>query len=417
MVWFGLMRGAGARPIAKSPKIFSQMRLTTTTGARAGAPCAAAAGTRRPIGIAGRQQRVAARRGRASQTNRASPAVLRAVGEEEDLGVLASTDFDAEKVDVLESMFDDADVKGTGKLGPTEIRTLLECAGSFCYALHVMTEDETLDIIRKYDRDGDERLDFDEFIKFAEDKLLVEAHLKSYEAAFKRLDKKGTGKLGVIELRELFGTLATEGSGLKAISDKKLNHLVIKYAQTDSTGLTFEEFLIMARNVLPEVADIMKYLKMGEEEDAVAAKTKKGRGGGMFGALRGMLEETLSSNVEVVERKTFKRGIVNEVRSMEDFQLLLQEESGPIVLEVGFTFCKPCKRFEPKYKLFAEHYDKVLFLKVYGNRNQSCKQLCKQILQVKATPSFYMYKEGSLASKHVGIKEDGLRKKIKELLN
>ena len=173
----------------------------------------------------------------------------------------------------------------------------------------------------------------------------------------------------------------------------------------------------MARNVLPEVADIMKYLKMGEEEDPAAAKAKKGRGGGMFGALRGMLEETLSSNVEVVERKTFKRGVVNEVRSMEDFQLLLQEESGPIVLEVGFTFCKPCKRFEPKYKLFAEHYDKVLFLKVYGNRNQSCKQLCKQILQVKATPSFYMYKEGSLASKHVGIKEDGLRKKIKELMN
>ena len=121
------------------------MRLTTTNRARAGAPCAAAAGTRRPIlGIVGREQRVAARRGRASRTNRASkPAVLRAVGEEEDLGVLASTDFDAEKVDVLESMFDDADVKGTGKLEPTAIRTLLECAGSFCYALHVMTEDET----------------------------------------------------------------------------------------------------------------------------------------------------------------------------------------------------------------------------------------------------------------------------------
>ena len=137
----------------------------------------------------------------------------------------------------------------------------------------------------------------------------------------------------------------------------------------------------------------------------------------MFGALRGMLEETLSSNVEVVERKTFKRGVVNEVRSMEDFQLLLQEESGPIVLEVGFTFCKPCKKFEPKYKLFAEHYTDALFLCVYGNENKSCKQLVKHVLSVKATPSFYVFSGGERKRRIVGAKEDALRGAITEELD
>ena len=100
-----------------------------------------------------------------------------------------------------------------------------------------------------------------------------------------------------------------------------------------------------------------------------------------------MLEETLTSNVEVVRKKRWERSKVNEVKSMEEFQLLLQEEKGPIILEVGFTFCKPCKKFASKYKLFAEHYKDVLFLKVYGNRNQSCKREWHPLLPAPSLPS------------------------------
>jgi len=38
--------------------------------------------------------------------------------------------------------------------------------------------------------------------------------------------------------------------------------------------------------------------------------------------------------------------------------------------------------------------------------------LCKQILGVKATPTFYLYSDGKLVDKHIGIKEDPFRKKI-----
>ena len=329
---------------------------------------------------------------------------------------LSSTDFDAENVDLLWDQFREADSKRTGKLGASEVRSLLECNGSFCYALHVMSEEETMKIIKKYDVNGDNMLDFREFINFANDKLLLEAHLKNYEVAFKRLDKDGSGMISVSELRELFQILRSEGSGVKEMSDKELNFLVIKYAQMNSKGLNFQEFLILARNVLPEVADIMKYIDMDEKEMNEAAERDSKKGGGALKSLFGMLEKSLSSNVEIVDKKKWKRKEVNEVKSMEEFQLLLQEEKGPIILEVGFTFCKPCKKFYPKYKLFAEHYKDALFLILYGNRNQSTKQLCKTVLNVKATPTFYMYANGALVDKHVGIKEDPFRKKIKSLL-
>jgi len=87
-----------------------------------------------------------------------------------------------------------------------------------------------------------------------------------------------------------------------------------------------------------------------EEE---AATDKEGEKKGAFQQLFGMLENSLSTNVEILEKKKWQRKVVNEVRSMEEFQLLLQEEKGPIIMEVGFTFCKPCKKFEPKYVSYS----------------------------------------------------------------
>jgi thioredoxin 1 len=347
--------------------------------------------------------------------------------QEDDVDALASTDFDAEKLDFLQEKFLEADTSRTGKLGASAIRRLLECTDSFCYSLHVMTKDETLEVMKKFDVDGDDKLSFSEFVKFANDKLLLESHLQTYESAFKKLDKDGNGQLEAREIQTMFDTLVQEGSSnVKAMSESEVKALVKKYSQAEADGLTFQEFLILGRNVLPEVADLMKYLRMAETDDEAAASKetttaekkkggggdKKGKGGGPLSGLMNMLETSLSNNVEVVDKKRWKKKQVNEVKSMEEFQLLLREEKGPIVLEVGFTFCKPCKKFQPKYNLFAEHYEDVLFLMVYGNRNQSCKQLCKTILNVKATPTFYMYSNGSLVDKHVGIKEDPLRKKI-----
>lgn len=40
-----------------------------------------------------------------------------------------------------------------------------------------------------------------------------------------------------------------------------------------------------------------------------------------------------------------------------------------VILEVGFTFCKPCKRFEPVFKEYARRFPEARFIRVNGNEN------------------------------------------------
>ena len=137
--------------------------------------------------------------------------------------------------------------------------------------------------------------------------------------------------------------------------------------------MTFEEFLILARNTVPDLSAIIKYV-----HTPVEPHTKSFLG----------FKFNLPTSIQ---KPTYKRKEVHQVESLTQYQSIIAEQKGVVVLEVGFTFCKPCKKFEPKYRLFAEHYSDMLFLVVYGNQNEGTKKLCKNILKIKATPSFYIY--------------------------
>jgi len=64
-----------------------------------------------------------------------------------------------------------------------------------------------------------------------------------------------------------------------------------------------------------------------------------------------------------------------------------------VVLEVGFTFCRPCKAFEGKYERFAQKYSDMRFVRVNGNENSSTVRLARDRLKVKKTPSFYLFRD------------------------
>lgn len=64
-----------------------------------------------------------------------------------------------------------------------------------------------------------------------------------------------------------------------------------------------------------------------------------------------------------------------------------------VVLEVGFTFCRPCKAFEGKYERFAQKYSNMRFVRVNGNENSSTVRLARDRLKVKKTPSFYLFRD------------------------
>jgi len=73
--------------------------------------------------------------------------------------------------------------------------------------------------------------------------------------------------------------------------------------------------------------------------------------------------------------------------------VLSLDPRGPLViLEIGFTFCRPCKAFEKKYEAFAKKFPTVRFVRVNGNENGSTVKLCRDRLGVKKTPSFYLFR-------------------------
>jgi thioredoxin 1 len=90
-----------------------------------------------------------------------------------------------------------------------------------------------------------------------------------------------------------------------------------------------------------------------------------------------------------------------------------------ICLEVGMTFCRPCKAFEKTYKGVAAEYPEVKFLRLNGNENRSCTALARDTLGLRSTPAFYFFRAGSAGivpvASHTGANEPRLRKALQKL--
>lgn len=83
------------------------------------------------------------------------------------------------------------------------------------------------------------------------------------------------------------------------------------------------------------------------------------------------------------------------VSSGELESILSEEPPGRLVcLEVGMTFCRPCKSFEKTYKTVAAETPDARFLRLNGNENRSCTALARDTLGVRSTPVFYFFRAG-----------------------
>jgi thioredoxin 1 len=113
-------------------------------------------------------------------------------------------------------------------------------------------------------------------------------------------------------------------------------------------------------------------------------------------------------------------GPVRLVVSSEEFDEIVDEtpSSQLICLEVGMTFCRPCKAFEPKLKRIAGKYDSVQFLRLNGNENGSCTTLARDRLGVRSTPSFYFFRGQNHKPVHFhsGANEDRLVEALDDFL-
>ena len=81
-------------------------------------------------------------------------------------------------------------------------------------------------------------------------------------------------------------------------------------------------------------------------------------------------------------------------------------QSRLVVLQVGFTYCKPCKGFAGAYRAYAQQFSDARFIKINGNENKDMIHLARDRLKVKSTPTFYFFRNGELVSSHSTANRD-----------
>jgi predicted NBD/HSP70 family sugar kinase/thiol-disulfide isomerase/thioredoxin len=110
---------------------------------------------------------------------------------------------------------------------------------------------------------------------------------------------------------------------------------------------------------------------------------------------------------------------VTYLHTEAEFDSVLEEEATSdrlVVLEVGFTYCRPCKKFEPLYKQFAKRFPDARFLRINGNENPDMVHIGRDRLGVKSSPSFFFFRNKEEVHRHSGAKEEKFEAAILEFL-
>jgi len=106
---------------------------------------------------------------------------------------------------------------------------------------------------------------------------------------------------------------------------------------------------------------------------------------------------------------------VHVVHNEEELSSLVADGEDTIV-KIAFTWCRPCRRFWPTYKKFASLYSNTRFLKIVGNKNESCKRYAIDVLKAKTSPIFAAYHNGKLVATWDGADNGHFMEMIEEVL-
>jgi Ca2+-binding EF-hand superfamily protein len=273
-----------------------------------------------------------------------------------------------ERLERLRARFVSADISGEGVLDREELRGLLECTETFCPPKHWLPDSVIDAVMAKYDKDNNGVLDFEEFMDLAKDKVLLDGKLEELESAFNAVVAKGESTISQSQLKVLFDGLGAPKS------DSELEAIMARYDADGNGQIDFAEFLEMSRTETVDLQSLVEYVAMRSDTPVKAGVAP------------------LKAPASTTPRPEGTPE-VTEVASQEDFLAIVEAESpGLVVLEVAFTWCRPCKAFTPKYKKLAKHYPKLRFVKMFGNKNEETKAYVKNVLEVKSSPTFYVFR-------------------------
>ena len=95
---------------------------------------------------------------------------------------------------------------------------------------------------------------------------------------------------------------------------------------------------------------------------------------------------------------------------------MVQEDGALVVLECGYTHCRPCMKFEKTYELVAKKYVDCLFLRVLGDESPGAAHLCRDVLEVQGTPEFRFFRGKKLLHVMRGADKSKLENSLQSLL-
>mmetsp|Transcript_116812 Transcript_116812/g.238971 ORF Transcript_116812/g.238971 Transcript_116812/m.238971 type:complete len:441 (-) Transcript_116812:309-1631(-) len=247
------------------------------------------------------------------------------------------------------------------------LRSLLECTESFCLAKRWLPDSFVDSIYTKYaTKDG---IGFLEFVQIASDGLLLQGHLEEYDNAFVAMDKDGDGFVTREELNHLFAGLG------RILAPAELDR-ILEDAELGHDGIDFADFLGLARTHL-DLGDVLKYISTTQS------------------LLSQLPSPPLAPDASL--------GTVTTVHSKTELDAIV-ESGADAVVQLAFTWCRACRDFWPRYKLFAKVYSSTRFLKIVGNENESTKHYAHS-LKVTSSPMFAAYSKGKLVSTWTGAND------------
>lgn len=288
---------------------------------------------------------------------------------------------DRDKLVELQRRFAMADTDGNGAIDKDELRNLLnsvDAGQTYLLSQYWLPEEELDAVMKAYDVDNSGTITFDEFLKLAQDGILLEGTLEEYENAFKAVDSSGNGTIGANELAELFGKLG------QPVSMEKLVEIMQKYDKDESGQIDFPEFLLMFRDKLFDVKALHNFLTPGELKE-------------------------LKSVIVAPE------GGISLIFSEEELDEVLRRNAN-VVLFSGLTWCRPCKAMQRPYQKLATLYNGAVFLKLFGNANANTKRLFKERLLIRSTPCFMIFRNGELVYTQTGSNKVKLETALREHL-
>ena len=101
-----------------------------------------------------------------------------------------------------------------------------------------------------------------------------------------------------------------------------------------------------------------------------------------------------------------------EINSKKEFDLLIQKEVRPIILDFYATWCGPCKRIAPFFKKKSEQFPDIAFVKVDIDKNDN--DYISQDYNISGMPTFVLIKDKKEIYRFSGASEVGIENMIKQ---